>query len=32
MVPSLAVAARAAVYSAWRPVVLHEVAESEDRS
>jgi len=32
MVPSLAVAALAAFYSAWRHVVLHEVAESEERS
>ncbi len=32
MAPSLAVAAAAALYSAWRHWALHEVAESEERS
>jgi TRAP-type C4-dicarboxylate transport system permease small subunit len=32
MVPSLAVAAAAAFYSAWRHIALHEVAEFEERS
>ncbi|HYF61088.1 MAG TPA: TRAP transporter small permease [Burkholderiaceae bacterium] len=32
MVPSFAIAALAAFYSAWRHWALHEVAESEERS